>query len=454
MLLISRQRGTHSPGVALAVYLGLMLVLAVCTSEALSKVAAPAPAIKISPLVENLALSKTIEMHALTMDMKRAGKDVLSLCVGEPDYQPPQAVIDATGAAATLGNTKYTAVTGENGLRAAIATDLLARKGTAYTAEQIVVSNGAKQAVMQALMTVVTPGETVLIPAPYWTSYPDMVQLCNAKPVIVSTSAADSYTLTPQVLRAALEQNPSTSCLILCNPSNPSGCVADKEMMGGLVKVLLDFPQVAVISDEIYEHLVYDVEHVSMSAMEGMMDRTVVINGFSKSHSMTGYRVGYAAAPPHIAKAMGKLQSQFTSCASSVSQYAALKALESSKEGGSSAGWMKERVAELKDKRDLAYGMLREIPGITCPEPKGAFYLLPDVSAYYGKTVPATADSPAVKIEGGHQLCLALLRTRQVALVAGDAFGVEECIRLSYATSKEVISESIFRLKDFLLTLE
>ena len=375
--------------------------------------------------------------------MERAGKTVYSLCVGEPDYQPPNEVIVATAAAANKGLTKYTAVTGELGLRKAIADDLTKRKGTAYAPEQIVVSNGAKQAVIQALMSVACPGDDVLIPAPYWPSYPDMVKMCNARPVPVRTLAKDGYVLTAASLREALQNNPKTSCIILCNPSNPTGGVADSENLLSLAAVLRDYPQVTVISDEIYERLTYDVPHVSFAAIPDMLHRTITINGFSKSHSMTGYRIGYSASSVPIAQAMAKIQSQMTSCASSIGQDAAKIALLDVKES-----WMEDRVKELKEKRDLAYSLLMKIPNITCPSPDGAFYLLPDVSKYYNKK---TADGKP--ITNSHDLCFELLRSHGVALVSGDAFGCDECIRLSYAASQELITDSITRLGAFLASL-
>ena len=265
-------------------------------------------------------------------------------------------------------------------MRKAICKDLSSRKQTTYTPEQIVVANGAKQAVIQTLLCIVKPGDEVIIPKPYWPSYPDMVKLCYSKPVYTPSTAADSYLLSPSVLRSTLESNPNIKCIILCNPSNPTGAVYNKEQLQGLAKVLLDFPSVIVIADEIYERLTYDVPHVSFASIDGMYDRTVVINGFSKSHSMTGYRIGYSASPIDIAKAIGKLQSQLTSCASSIGQEAARVALTTVDDK-----WMSERVHELQKKRDLAYNLLNEIPHVTCPKPNGAFYLLPDISHYYNK---------------------------------------------------------------------
>jgi len=274
-------------------------------------------------MVSAMAVSKTIAIHSLTKAMEADGLTVFSLCVGEPDYQPPPQVVRATGDAAVQGITKYTAVAGEAKLRKAIVDDLKKRKGTLYTPEQIVVSNGAKQAVIQTLLSIVSPGDSVLVPAPYWPSYPDMVKMCGAKVVTVETRPEDGYLLTAQGLREALENNPLTTCLIFCNPSNPTGGVHNQKRLEELAKVLLDFPQVVIIADEIYERLTYDMPHVSFAAIPGMLDRTVVVNGFSKSHSMTGYRIGYSASPTYIASAVGKLQSQLTSSASSIAQEAA-----------------------------------------------------------------------------------------------------------------------------------
>ena len=318
------------------------------------------------------------------------------------------------------------------------------RKGVKYTADQIVVSNGAKQSVLQTLMSVVSPGDKVIIPAPYWTSYPDMVKICGGIPTVIDTLAADNYVLTAKSLRKALSEHPETTALILCNPSNPTGSVADQQAQADLATVLLDFPKVVVISDEIYERLTYDVPHTSFASLPGMFDRTVTINGFSKSHSMTGYRLGYSASGTQIAKANSKIQSQMTSCASSVSQFAANVALRDVPES-----WMAEKVVELKKKRDFAYAILNKIPNITCPKPDGAFYLLPDISRYFGRVTKGGRE-----VKNSHELCLELLREEGVALVSGDAFGAPPCLRISYAASFEMIEGSLSRLASFLASLQ
>jgi aspartate/methionine/tyrosine aminotransferase len=400
--------------------------------------------IELSPLIQGVSVSKTIEIHALTKEMESAGMEVFSLCVGEPDYQPPPEVITAISEAAKKGNTKYTAVTGTADLREAIADDLEKRKGVKYGADQIVVSSGAKQSIIQALLCVVRPGESVLIPSPYWTSYPDMAKICNAEPLIIETSPQDGYALSSETLRTALENNPTISAVIMCNPSNPTGCVMSREQQAALAEVLMDFPKVTIISDEIYEHLTYSVDHTSFASLPGMLDRTVVVNGFSKSHSMTGLRVGYAAAPLHVARACGKLQSQLTSCASSIGQYAATKALRSISEE-----WLPARVRELDGKRELMYRQLLDIPGFKCPKPDGAFYMLPDVSMYFGMSTPNGAE-----ISNANDFCIALLREEGVALVPGEAFGANKCVRLSYAASEDLINESLRRLTRFVASLK
>ena len=356
-------------------------------------------------MVASIGLSKTIEIHSLTKEMELNCEKVFSLCVGEPDYDPPIEVIQATCDAATHGYTKYTSVNGDLNLRKCIAQDLTKRKLTNYGPENIVVSNGAKQAVLQALMAVVSPGDEVLIPSPYWTSYPEMVKLVGGVPRIIPTLPSENYELTAVSLANALATYPRASCIILCNPSNPTGSVMSEASMHSLADVLAAYAHVAVVSDEIYERLTYGTPHVSFASIPAMFHRTIVINGFSKSHSMTGYRLGYSASSVAVAKAISKLQSQITSCASSLSQRAGVAALQEVPDS-----WLADKVQQLKHKRDVAHNLLLQIPHVSCPLPDGAFYLLADVSAYYGMVTVH-----GVEIASAHTFCLELLRERQVS---------------------------------------
>lgn len=263
----------------------------------------------ISPVVTGMALSKTIEMNDITKTMQKDGIKVYSLCVGEPDYPPPAEVVAATGDAASSGKTTYTAVNGGVDLRGEIVNDYNKRKGTNFLPDQVTIANGAKQAICQTLMTIVAPGQEVIIPAPFWTSYPDMVKLVSGVPVIINTKMEDSFQLSASELRVTLEKHPKVTCIILCNPSNPTGQVTSAKYQQEIANVLLDFPQVNVISDEIYERLTYDDDkpHTSFATLPGMADRTVTVNGFSKSHAMTGFRLGYTISPSFVAKQLLKV---------------------------------------------------------------------------------------------------------------------------------------------------
>lgn len=281
-----------------------------------------------------------------------------------------------------------------------------------------------------------------------------MVKMCGAEPVFVPTYAQQGYTLTPSALSQTLAAHPRATCLILCNPSNPTGCNIDDESLHALALVLEQHPQLTVISDEIYERLVYDQQqHVSLASLASpaLFDRIVTVNGFSKSHAMTGYRVGYCATSKALAKEIGKLQSQTTSCASSISQAAALAALTDP--AIAQTRWLETRVQELQSKRDLALSLLQEIPHVSCPKPSGAFYLLPDVQHYFDSSY-TFQDGTQMQVRNSHELSVALLKAEGVALVAGEAFGDDRTVRLSYATSKEVLTESLKRLKRFLLALQ
>lgn len=399
----------------------------------------------LSPMVANMQTSKTVAIFSKTSDMKSRGEAVnAALCVGQPDFPPPAAALKATGEATELGLTAYTAVSGTLELRRAICKYLRELKGTDYSVEQIMVACGGKQAIYEVTLATCQAGDEVIIPAPYYTSHPDIVALSGATPVILPTTAADDYVPTVAGLAALL--TPRTRMIILCNPCNPSGTVIPRARLEELA-VLLRRPEhahVLVLSDEIYSEITYDVPHVSFAALPGMMERTLTINGFSKSHAMTGYRLGYLAGPTHLVKAATRLQGQITSCASSIAQHAGIAALEAWPDAAP-GGELHDHVAELRRKRDLALGLLRAIPALTCPTPQGAFYLLPDVSAYFGKATPEGA-----VVDSAEALCMALLDKYKVALVPGEAFGADNTIRLSYAATRENISDAVTKLAKFL----
>ncbi|CAM9869274.1 unnamed protein product [Scytosiphon promiscuus] len=403
----------------------------------------------ISPVVKTVSPSKTLEVHALTQEMKARGERVVSLCVGEPDFQPPPAVIEATAAAAKEGVTKYTGVTGTVDLRKAICADLARRKSLTYSAGDIVVANGAKQAVYQAVLAVVRPGDEVIIPAPYWPSYPEMVRLAGGIPVIIETTVEEEFLLTAEKLRGALTDK--TRMLIFCNPSNPTGAVHSKERCEELAAVLSEEGGKGsgcwVLADEIYERITYDTPHVAFATIPGIdaaipPAKTTTVNGFSKSHSMTGYRLGYLASPPIITKAVTIIQGQITSCASSISQAAGLVALTVSDEE------MQATFDVMRKKRDFVIKRLSEMPDLATAVPQGAFYVFPDVSAHFGKSAP-----DGTVIGGATDLCLYLLRAHSVALVTGDGFGYSKCIRISYAASMEEIDEALAEFDKCLCSL-
>ena len=392
---------------------------------------------QLNPLISTIQPSKTVEIFSLVKELESQGEHVTSLCVGEPDFAPPQAVLNAAAAALLSGDTKYTAVTGTVPLRRAIANDLKQRKGLDYNPmTEIVVANGAKQAVYQGILATAGVGDAVLIPAPYWPSYPEMVRLAGAEPIIVETSASEGFLLTPEALRASLEQNPNTKLLIFCNPSNPTGGVHDATRLAELAAVLQDFPQVLVLADEIYERLVYTGEDCPSMATY-LYDRTLLINGFSKAYAMTGFRLGYLAAPAPYAKACTTLQSQLTSCAGSISQAAGLAALEEVDEAE-----LQEKFAEMKDKRDYVLERLAAMPHVhVAVPPQGAFYVLPDISHYITDELDDV------------EFCKTLLSKQKLAIVPGSAFGAPGTVRISYATSREELAIAMDKLQTYLLSL-
>eukprot|EP00931_Biecheleriopsis_adriatica_P118472 TRINITY_DN93876_c0_g1_i1.p1 TRINITY_DN93876_c0_g1~~TRINITY_DN93876_c0_g1_i1.p1 ORF type:complete len:413 (-),score=110.64 TRINITY_DN93876_c0_g1_i1:220-1458(-) len=404
-----------------------------------------APALRLSPLVSEMEESKTVAIFSKVSDMKSRGEKVNgALCVGQPDFAPPPEAIKATEEAAAKGLTSYTGVTGTLELRQAICEYLEKYKKVAYKPEEVLVASGGKQAIYQVVMALCQQGDEVIVPAPFWTSYPDIVKLAGATPVILETTAEHGYAIDAEALAAAIK--PSTRMVIVCNPSNPTGCAMSRQQLEALAAVLRrpENAHVYVLSDEIYERICFDgLEHASFAAFEDMWDRTLTINGFSKAFSMTGYRLGYLAAPKEIVKAAGKLQSQITSCASSIGQHAGIAALRCD------MSYISGKVLELQEKRDMALELLAKIPDVKCPKPGGAFYLFPDVSAYFGL---ATAGGET--IEDATQLCMHLLAEYKVALVPGDAFGAAKCLRLSYAATKENITDAITKLGTCLQALQ
>ena len=395
--------------------------------------------VSINPLVSNVKISSTVQIFSRVKQMQAEGIEVTSLCVGEPDFPPPQAVLDAATQAILEKETRYTAVTGTSPLREAIAKDLKDRKGVTYDPiTEIVVGNGAKQCVYQGVLSTAGAGDSVIVPAPYWPSYPEMVALAGADSIILETKEEDGYLLTPEALRQCLEQSKdkNVKLLILCNPSNPTGGVHSKQRLEDLAKVLEDYPQVAVLADEIYERLVYtdspDDEHVSFASIPSMYDRTMTINGFSKAYAMTGMRLGYMAAPKRLAKAATTIQSQVTSCAGSISQAAGVAALTKVSEEE-----MDKNVQIMREKRDFVISEFKSMPKVNLKvPPTGAFYVLPDVSAYY------EGDDTA--------LCLDLLAEKRLALVPGSSFGAPGTVRISYATSMEELKIAMDKLREFL----
>lgn len=400
--------------------------------------------LRLSVSATNMTESMAVAIFSKVADMKSRGEVVNgALCVGQPDFPPPPEAIRATGEASEKGLTTYTGVSGTLELRVAICEYLETHKKLKYTPDEVLVSCGAKQAIYEVLLVLCQAGDEVIVPSPCWTSYPEMVRLSGASPVILETRSDQGYAIDAAALAAVI--TPATRMLVICNPSNPTGCVMTRPQLEAIAEVLRrpEHQHVYVLADEIYERISYDVEHVAFATLDEMWDRTLTINGFSKAFAMTGYRLGYMAAPKPIVKAAATLQGQITSCASSIAQHAGIAALKSP------VRYIDEKVEELKRKRDHALQCLLKIPMVTCPVPAGAFYLLPDVSAYFGRKTPS-GDS----INDSQALSMHLLDTYKVALVPGIAFLAPKCVRLSYAAPLASIEDAIEKLSICLRSLE
>lgn len=393
----------------------------------------------ISRRVQALSVSQTLAMAQKSRELKAQGIDVINLSLGEPDFNTPDDIKEAAKKAIDDNYSFYPPVPGYNDLREAISRKFKEENGLDYTPDQIIVSAGGKHSLINVMLSVVDPGEEVILLAPYWVSYLDHITFAEGKPVIIQTSIDSDFKVTPAQLEAAL--TPRTRVLIFNSPSNPTGMVYTREEMGALVKVLEKYPQVIIISDEIYEHITFSGKHVSMASFSSICDRVVTVNGVSKGYAMTGWRIGYIGGPLWLAKACNKLQGQFTSGVSSISQRAALAAI-TSKSGS------KERMREaFLRRRDLICRLLGEIPGLKVRVPQGAFYVMPDISNFIGKSFNGKV------MKSANDLTFYLLEEASVAMVSGTAFGADNCIRISYATSDDRIIEAVRRIKEALAKL-
>ncbi|EFZ36566.1 aminotransferase, class I/II [Hoylesella oralis ATCC 33269] len=378
-------------------------------------------------------------MSQRSNEMKAQGIDVINMSVGEPDFNTPEAIKDAAKKAIDENYSKYSPVSGYADLRKAIVAKLKKENGLDYTINEILVSNGAKQSVCNTVMALINEGDEVIIPAPYWVSYPQMVKLAGGIPVIVNASFEQNFKMTPEQLEAAI--TPKTKLIILCSPSNPTGSVYSKSELERLADVIKRHKDLFVLSDEIYEHINYVGKHESIAQFSGMKERAVIVNGVSKAYAMTGWRIGYIAAPEWIVKGCNKLQGQYTSGPCSVSQKAAEAAYTLNQ------GCVEEMRLAFERRRNLIVALAKDVPGLEINIPEGAFYLFPRCSKFFGKT-----DGKHI-INTSTDLAMYLLEVGHVATVGGDAFGDPECFRMSYATSDDNIRKAMNRIKEALARL-
>ena len=390
--------------------------------------------------LQRLSPSETLAMSQKSSELKAQGIDVINLSVGEPDFDTPDHIKEAAKKAIDENYSRYSPVAGYPALRNAIVAKLKNENGLDYTAAQISCANGAKQSVCNTIMALVNAGDEVIIPAPYWVSYPEMVKLADGTPVSIYAGIEQDFKITPEQLEQAI--TPKTKLLILCSPSNPTGSVYSREELKGLADVLAKHPQVYVIADEIYEHINYVGKHESIAQFEEIRDRVVIVNGVSKAYAMTGWRIGFIAGPEWIVKAVNKLQGQYTSGPCSVSQ----KAAEAAYTGTQAP--VEEMRKAFQRRRDLIVKLAKEIPGLEVNMPQGAFYLFPKCSSYFGKR-----DGDR-QINNAADMAMYLLEVGHVACVGGGAFGAPDCIRMSYATSDENIVEAMRRIKEALARLK
>ena len=395
----------------------------------------------ISSRALELQPSATLKITGRAKELQREGKSIISLSAGEPDFPTPTFICDGAVEAIRNGEHGYTMNTGTPELRDAICTKLKRDNGLDYSPDQIVCSNGAKQSVGFSLLAMINPGDEVIIPAPYWVSYPAMTRLAQGIPVPVRTSFEDNYRLTPEQLEVAITDK--TRVLILCSPSNPTGSCYSKKDLERLANVLRKYSNISIISDEIYEYIVFDDEHISLlNVAPDLKDRVALINGFSKGFAMTGWRLGYLAGPKELVKAVAKIQSQETSAPSSISQAAGLAAYSGTLDK------VLEMRASFKERRNFMVEQLNSIEGVSCFSPGGAFYVFPDISSYLNSTTPL-----GKPVQSSTDLCLYLLDEAGLALVPGDAFGEPNGLRMSYAAAMDELVEAMNRFKHGLARL-
>ena len=414
---------------------------------------------QLSLRLQRLAPSATLAMSQKSSEMKTRGIDVINMSVGEPDFNTPDPIKEAAKRAVDENYSRYSPVPGYADLRKAISEKLRRENQLDYSPAEILVSNGAKQSVCNTVMALVNPGDEVIIPAPYWVSYPQMVLLAGGQPVYVEATFEQNFKMTPEQLEAAI--TPKTRMLILCSPSNPTGSVYNKEELRALANIILKHDDLYVLADEIYEHINYVGRHESIAQFPGMKERAIVVNGVSKAYAMTGWRIGYIAAPEWIVKGCNKLQGQYTSGACSVSQMAALAAYVGDQD------CVEQMRQAFERRRDLIVSLAREIPGLEVNVPEGAFYLFPKCSSFYGRSVCCDSVAtngtnanvgagpvPARTINNSTDFAIYLLEEAHVATVGGDAFGDPDCFRMSYATSDDNIREAMRRIAEALAKLK
>ncbi len=395
---------------------------------------------KLADRINKLSESQTLAMTKKARELQAQGKDIISLSIGEPDFDTPQFIKDAAKRAIDNNFTHYTPVAGFPDLRKAISEKFKRDNNLNYKPEQIVVSTGAKQSLANIILSMINPGEEAIVPIPYWVSYIETIKLAEGIPVTIPSSIENNFKITPAQLKKAI--TPKTKMIIFSSPCNPSGSVYSKDELKALAEVVIQYPDIYIVSDEIYEYINFIGKHESIAQFDFINDRVITVNGVSKGYAMTGWRIGYIGAPLWIAQACEKMQGQFTSGTSSISQMAAIEALKAKPDVSF------EMCDIFKKRRDIVIKLLKEIPGMITTVPDGAFYVFPDVSSYYGKSYNN------YHIKNSYDFSIYILEEGNVALVSGDAFGDDKCVRFSYATSEDKLIEAIKRIKEALAKLK